>query len=161
MFAPGLLEMQQDLECQDDKLATFAMTVYVLGFGVGPLIFSPLSEVYGRTIIYRVCLIIFLLLTAGCALARDVQMLIVFRFLAGCFGAAPIGIGGSIVSDLFLVQERGAAMAVYQLGPILGNLLGPPIGGIIVEKLDWRWVFWIMTMAVGTASQVCRTHTEN
>lgn len=148
MFAPGLSAMQKDFHSHNSTLATFAMTIYVLGFGVGPLIFAPLSEVYGRSVIYKCCLAMFLASTIACGLSANLNMLVTFRFIAGCFGAAPVAIGGAMVYDLFRVNERGGAMAIYQAGPILGNILGPPLGGLIVEHKNWRWVFWIMALLV-------------
>ena len=148
MFAQGIPQMQRDFNSTDSSTATLAMTVYVLSFGIGPLLFSPLSEVYDRVVIYRTCIVIFMVLTIACAFSSGVEMLIAFRFLAGCFGAAPVGIGGSMVSDLFPVERRGSAMAAYQMGPILGNLLGPPFGGLIVQRKGWRRVFWIMVILV-------------
>ena len=113
MFAPGLAQVQKDFAVNNKALVTLAMTIYVLGFAVGPLIFAPLSEVYGRMIIHRLCIPVFLIFTLSCALASNLNMLIGFRFMAGCFGASPVAIGGAIVSDLFRVHERGAAMAIY------------------------------------------------
>ena len=142
--------MQEDFHSHNNTLATFSMTIYVLGFGVGPLLFAPLSEVYGRVVIYRSCLASFLCFTVVCALSTSINMLVGFRFVAGCFGAAPVAIGGAMVWDLFEVNERGTAMAIYHSGPILGNLLGPPIGGLIIQHKNWRWVFWIIAIHVST-----------
>ncbi|KAH0827681.1 hypothetical protein AYO21_08853 [Fonsecaea monophora] len=127
------------------------MTIYVLGFAVGPLLFAPLSEVYGRVVIYRSCLALFMCFTVVCALSSSIGMLVAFRFIAGCFGAAPVAIGGAMVYDLFEVKERGLAMAIYHSGPIFGNLLGPPLGGFIIQHQSWRWVFWIITIFAGFA----------
>jgi MFS family permease len=51
-------------------------------------------------------------------------MLVAFRFLAGCAGAAPLTIGGGSITDLMLPQQRGAAMAIFALGPLLGPVIG-------------------------------------
>ena len=156
LYAPGIPSMQQDFQSYNNTLATFSMTVYVLGFGVGPLLFAPLSEVYGRVVVYRLCLALFLVFTVACAVSSSINMLVGFRFVAGCFGAAPVAIGGAIVWDLFEVNERGTAMAIYHSGPIFGNLLGPPLGGLIIQHKSWRWVFWIIAIHVGN-SQPIRT----
>ena len=148
MYAPGIPAMQRDFKSHENALATFSMSIYVLGFSVGPLLFAPLSEVYGRAIVYRCCLLVFLGLTAACALSSSIIMLVVFRFFAGAFGAAPVAIGGAIVFDLFRIDQRGAAMAIYQSGPLLGFLLGPPLGGLIIQYKNWRWVFWIIAIFV-------------
>jgi multidrug resistance protein len=144
--------MQKDFNNHNNTLATFAMTIYVLGFCVGPLIFAPLSESYGRAVVYKGCLAMFLVLTVACGLASSLEMLICFRFMAGCFGAAPVAIGGAMVYDLFRVGERGHAMAIYTAGPTLGNLLGPPIGGLVIQHKSWRWVFWSISVLVSPRS---------
>lgn len=120
----------------------------VLGFGLGPLLFAPLSELYGRAPVYRSSLLAFMVMTIGCGLSQNIEILVAFRFLAGCFGASPVAIGGAVVGDLFPVKERGAAMSIYQAGQIISAVVGPPIGGLIGSYLIWRWVFWIVCMLV-------------
>ena len=151
MYAPNIVEAQEDLGTDDSTLATFSLTIYVLGFALGPLLFAPLSELYGRAPVYRICLLAFLAMTIGCGLSQNIEMLVAFRFLAGSFGAAPVAIGGAVVADLFPVAERGTAMSIYQAGQIISAVVGPPIGGLIGAYLIWRWVFWIVCILVGEA----------
>ncbi len=127
MYAPNITDAQNDLETSDSTLATFSLTIYVLGFGLGPLPFAPLSGLYGRVIVYRLYLAAFLVTTIGCGLSQSIEMLVAFRFLAGSFGAAPVAIGGAVVGDLFPVEERGTAMSVYQAGQIISAVVGPPM----------------------------------
>ena len=148
MYAPNITDAQEDLGTSDRTLATFSLTIYVLGFGLGPLLFAPLSELYGRLIVYKLCLVAFLATTIGCGLSQNIEMLVAFRFLAGSFGAAPVAIGGAVVGDLFPVKERGTAMSVYQAGQIISAIVGPPMGGLIGSYLIWRWVFWIVSILV-------------
>jgi multidrug resistance protein len=148
MIAPGLPAIQRGFNMHNDNLVTLAMTIYVLGFCVGPLVFAPLSEIYGRAVVYKGCLIMFLVFTLACGLSSSIEMLICFRFMAGCFGAAPVAIGGAMVYDLFRVSERGRAMSIYTFGPTAGNILGPPLGGFIMQHKSWRWIFWIMSALV-------------
>lgn len=86
--APNITDAEKDLNTDDEALATFSLTVYILGFSLGPLLFAPLSELYGRALVYRICLFAFLIMTLGCGLSRSIEMLVAFRFLAGSFGAA-------------------------------------------------------------------------
>lgn len=145
MYAPNIADAQRELDSNDDTLATFSLTIYVLGFGLGPLLFAPLSELYGRAVVYRTCLTLFLACTAGCAMSSSIGMLVAFRFAAGCFGAAPVAIGGAVVADLFSTDQRGTAMGWYQGGQILSSVVGPPFGGLFE---NWRWVFWSVCIAV-------------
>lgn len=151
MYAPNIVDAQVELHSDDDTLATLSMTIYILGFGLGPLLFAPLSEMYGRAPVYRACLSVFLIFTAGCALSTNMNMLVAARFFAGCLGAAPVAIGGAVVGDLFEVEERGTAMSVYQAGQIISAVVGPPIGGVIGDYANWRWSFWIVCIMTGVA----------
>ena len=116
MFAPGVPDVIREFHTQNQSLATFVVSVYILGFAMGPLVLAPLSEMYGRVIIYNVCNVVFLGFTIGCALSTNMNMLIGFRFLAGCFGVAPITIGGGTIADMMAPEKRGGAMAIWAIG---------------------------------------------
>lgn len=79
-------DVAQDLECSR-TVATLGVSTFLLGFGTGPLIFGPLSEVWGRNPIYRSVLLLFVLFNVACALAPNITALLVFRFLCGFFGS--------------------------------------------------------------------------
>lgn len=129
-------------------IAAFVVSVYILGFAIGPLIIAPLSELYGRVPIYNGCNIVFIIFTIACAVSSNVDMLIAFRFFAGCAGAAPITIGGGTIADIMPREKRAGAMAIWSLGPLLGPVVGPICGGYLVEAKGWRWVFWIIAIFV-------------
>jgi MFS family permease len=86
----------------------------------------------------------------GCALAPNPSALIGFRFLAGVGGSACLTIGGGIISDLFAVEQRGMANAMFSIGPLFGPVIGPIIGGFIAQRAGWRWVYWVLLAACGT-----------
>lgn len=115
----------------------------------GPLVLAPMSELYGRAIIYHVGNVLFILFTVGCALSTNMGMLIAFRFLAGLVGAGPITIGGGTIADLTTIQQRGTAMSIWSLGPLLGPSIGPIAGGFLAQAVSWRWIFWVLTIASG------------
>lgn len=148
MFAPAVPQLLVEFDISSRLLSQFVVSVYVLGFAVGPLIVSPMSEVYGRYPVYIVGYIGFIAFTIGCALATSMPMLIVFRFFAGCFGVTPVAIGGGTIADLFPKEQRGKFMGLWALGPMLGPMVGPIGGGYLAAALNWRWVFWVITMAV-------------
>jgi MFS family permease len=79
----------EEFKIKNVELASFVVSLYVLGFAVGPMFLAPLSEIYGRLPIYHTCNVGFLAFTIACALATNLNMLIGFRFVAGCFGSAP------------------------------------------------------------------------
>jgi multidrug resistance protein len=133
-------------------LASFVVSVYILGFAMGPLIIAPLSEHYGRLYLYNGCNVLFVIFTVACAVSSNFGMLVGFRFLAGCCGAAPLTIGGGTIADMFPQEERAGAMAVWAMGPLLGPVVGPVAAGFLVQAKGWRWVFWVLTICAGVFS---------
>ncbi|GAB7349522.1 hypothetical protein MBLNU459_g0227t1 [Dothideomycetes sp. NU459] len=152
MFAPGVPELMKEFHTTSTVLAEFVVSVYILGFAIGPLVVSPLSEMYGRWPLYQIANIFFIILTVGCALATNMNMLIAFRFLAGVAGIAPITIGGGSIADMVVQEKRGGAMAIWGLGPLLGPVIGPVAGGYLSGSLGWRWVFWVLAMVSGVCA---------
>lgn len=90
MLAPGVPELMVEFGSSSTLLASFVVSVYVLGFAVGPLVLAPGSELVGRKLVYDICNVGFTVFSAACAVSTNMRMLIVFRFLQGCFGSAPI-----------------------------------------------------------------------
>lgn len=82
----AITSVAQAFDCSR-TIATLGVTTFLLGFGSGPLIFAPLSEIYGRNQIYRITLLLFFLFNIGCALSPNIAALLVFRFLCGFFGS--------------------------------------------------------------------------
>ena len=120
MFAPGIPGVLKNFNEPYSLLATFVVSVYVLGYAIGPLILSPMSECYGRQPVYHTTNVLFIVFTIACAVASNFNMLIAFRFFEGCFGSAVITMGGGTIADLFSQAERGRAMALWSLGPLMG-----------------------------------------
>jgi MFS family permease len=89
-----------EFHSNNELIEGFVVSVYVLGFAFGPLIVAPLSEMYGRMPIYHICSALYLVFTIICAVSVNMDMLIVFRFLAGSVGAAPLALGGGTIADV-------------------------------------------------------------
>ena len=120
MFAPGIPELMREFNSTNETIASFLLSIYILGYAIGPLIIAPLSELYGRLIVYHTCNFLFIIFTIACAVAPNIGSLLFFRLLEGCAGSAPLTIGGGSIADMILQEKRGGAMAIYALGPILG-----------------------------------------
>ncbi|KAL1864095.1 hypothetical protein Daus18300_007875 [Diaporthe australafricana] len=181
IFAPGVPDLMADFKSDSNLLASFVVSVYVLGFAFGPLIMdlsafkqlklskrieselkrenkvltkllAPMSELYGRSIVYHVSNVGFVAFLIGCALAPDLNSLVVFRFFCGCFGASPLTNGGGSIADIIRQEKRGSAMAAFSVGPLLGPIIGPVAGGFLTEAKGWRWVFWVLAMVAGVVT---------
>lgn len=150
MFASGVPKVLQKFHTNSHTKATFVVSIFILGFAFGPLILAPLSEIYGRVPVYNSCNILFLTFTILCAVSQNTDMLLAFRFLAGFAGVATITCGSGTIVDMMPPEKRGASMSIWSLGPLLGPVVGPVIGGYLVEGAGWRWVFWLISIAVSS-----------
>ncbi|KAI1119978.1 putative MFS multidrug transporter [Nemania abortiva] len=149
MFAPGVPMLLEEFNSSNAVLADFVVSVYVLGFAIGPLLLAPLSELYGRLIIYHICNVGFIVFSVACAVSPNLGALVVLRFFQGCFGSAPVNNGGGTIADIVPQGKRGGAIAVYTLGPLLGPVIGPVAGGYLAAGRGWRWVFWVLAIIGG------------
>ncbi|KAF8858583.1 fluconazole resistance protein [Acephala macrosclerotiorum] len=149
IFAPAVPLLMAEFKSTNTELGAFVVSIYVLGFAVGPLLIAPLSEMYGRLILYHTCNVLFVVFTAACALSPTLNALIVFRFIAGYAGSAPLTLGGGSIADMVAQDRRGVAMTIFAMGPLLGPVIGPVAGGYLSEAKGWRWIFWLLTMLGG------------
>ncbi|EFY87225.1 MFS multidrug transporter [Metarhizium acridum CQMa 102] len=149
MVAPDLEAIGKELNIESQLERALVLSIFVAAYALGPLGWGPLSELYGRVVVIQSSNIAFLLFNLGCALAKTEGQMIAFRFLAGIGGSAPLAIGGGVLSDLFTAEERGRAISIYSLMPLLGPAVGPVAGGWIAERTTWRWVFYSTTIACG------------
>jgi len=147
MVAPALPAIGKDLHITQSIDLQLSFSIFVLAYAVGPLFLGPLSELYGRTIILQTANLIFLVFNTAAGASRNKAEMIAFRFLSGLGGSAPLAIGGGVLSDLFESHERGKAVSLYSLAPLLGPAIGPIMGGFISENVSWRWIFYVVSIA--------------
>ncbi|KAJ5675650.1 MFS general substrate transporter [Penicillium macrosclerotiorum] len=153
-MSPALLAIGKDFPGTSNTLLSFTVSIYIIGFGLGPLILAPLSEVYGRNVIYHVSNIMFTLFTACCGLSPNIGALLAFRVAAGFFGGAPLTNGGGTIADLVPAQERGFIMSIFSASMLIGPVLGPVVGGFLAQAKGWRWIFWALTILSGCTTIV-------
>jgi multidrug resistance protein len=149
MVAPALSYIRDDFKITNSITEQMVLSIFVLSFGIGPLILGPLSEVYGRVYVLQLGNLLYLLFNIACGLSQTTTQLIVFRFLSGLGGGASLAIGGGVLSDCFTTEQRGRAVAVYNLAPLLGPSLGPIAGAWLTQYRSWRWTFWVSSIADG------------
>lgn len=125
------------------------ISLYVLGFALGPLLWAPLSEIYGRQVIFIVTFGAFTAFMGGATAKSTLATLLVMRFFGGSFGSSPFTNAGGVIADVFPANERGAAMGVFSLMPSLGPTTGPFISGFLGESAGWRWVMGLMVILAG------------
>lgn len=115
------------------------------------MVFAPLSEVFGRRIIYATTLFVAVIFIIPCAVATNIQTLLVCRALDGIFFSAPMTLVGGTLADLWKTEERGVPMAAFSAAPFLGPAIGPLVGGFLSDQKGWRWLYWLQLILSGAA----------
>ncbi|RFU75250.1 hypothetical protein TARUN_6992 [Trichoderma arundinaceum] len=153
IMAPGLPEIAEKYNIKSDTVLALTLTIYLLAWALGPLVFAPLSEMYGRRWVINTSSVIFTAFSIACIFATSTGELIAFRFLAGIGASTPISIAGAVIADLFILQERAPASAIYGLGLLIGPPTGPIMGGYLTQTVGVQYGF-ILTAALGGAALV-------
>ncbi|BGP14481.1 hypothetical protein JCM10213_004603 [Rhodosporidiobolus nylandii] len=149
VYSGGLQDYLNYFEGSTVTVITLGISLFVLGFAVGPLLWAPFSEAFGRRAVFIPTYFLFAVFHIPCALAKNIETLLICRFLAGFWGSAPLTNSGGIISDLFSASERALAMSLFALAPFAGPVLGPIVGGFLGLTASWRWIFWLLTIFSG------------
>ncbi|KAJ5291608.1 MFS multidrug transporter [Penicillium angulare] len=143
--------IMDDFDISGDGQKVLPTAIFLIGYCVGPLVFSPMSETIGRQPILFWSFTVFVLGTLACAFAPNWPALLVFRVICGTMAAAPQTVVGGVYADLFSdMQSRGRAMALYMAASSFGPIIGPIISGCSVQY-GWRWTFRIDVIICGLA----------
>lgn len=136
---------------ESNEQLVLPISVYLIGYVVGPSLFGPLSESYGRRPIMLYTFILYTAFTLACALAPSWPLLLVFRLMAGITASAPIALVGGLYADIYGdPRQRGRAIAYFMAATTSGPVLGPSISGFL-STISWRWTFWCGLMLAGAA----------
>lgn len=149
IITPAGFAYSTEFSITNSTVASLTVSIFLLGYTIGPLFFAPLSELYGRLIVMHTTVTAFFAFTVCCALSQNTTQMVVFRFLSGVAGSAPLAIGAGILSDIWAPMELARAIAFFAMGPLLGPVTAPVVSSFIVEKMHWRWVLWILTIMAG------------
>lgn len=137
------------------EVGLLGVSLYVLGFAAGPIVWAPFSEVKGRRVPYCLAMFGFTIFAFATGVSKDVQSILICRFFTGFCGAGPLTLSGAVYSDVLSTRIRNAGMVGFSLMVFVGPLLAPTIGGFIVmnDSLNWRWTQYIAGI-LGAASFV-------
>ncbi|KAK5260611.1 Synaptic vesicle transporter SVOP [Exophiala xenobiotica] len=125
------------------EVSLLTITMFVIGFGVGPLVFAPASELFGRKPVYILTIAVAVIFEIPCAVAQNIGTLLVCRLIDGIAFSAPMTLVGGTLADLWRNEERGVPMAVFSAAPFIGPAIGPLAGGFLGDAAGWRWLYWI------------------
>ncbi|EXJ77487.1 hypothetical protein A1O3_09713 [Capronia epimyces CBS 606.96] len=124
----GLIEDKYDVSLE---VAILTCSIMVCGFAVGPLLWSPLSEIIGRRPVYIISLALYTIFNIPCALSPNIGGLLACRFLCGVFSSSGLSLAGGTIADIWNLEERGMAIAYFAAAPYCGPVIGPIVCGWI------------------------------
>lgn len=146
MTAPALPVIGHDLAITSLPERQFTLSIFCLGYAIGPLFLTPLSELYGRVRVAQLSNLWFLIFNTVCGLSTNCAQMLIFRFLAGLGSSTTMSIGAGMLADCYQPSNMGAAAAIYSALPILGPVAGPILGGFLVQHTSWRWIFYVVSI---------------
>ncbi len=141
MYLPALPSIGQNLGAGIDAVQASLM-VFFIALAVGQLLYGPVSDMVGRKAPLYFGLGLFSLASVGCALATDVETLIVFRFIQGLGACACFAIPRAIVRDLHTGVDAARLMSLLMLVFSVAPIVAPMAGSFVNEWVGWRGIFW-------------------
>ncbi|KAI6760398.1 hypothetical protein HG530_009258 [Fusarium avenaceum] len=147
MLAPALPDLATEFNISSAFETYLLMSIFLLAYAIGPFLLAPLSEMFGRVVVLQSANMFYLVFNTVCGFSQTKQQMLVFRFLSGLGGSAPQALGGGVLSDCWRKEERGTATAIYSLAPFLGPAIGPIAAGYLTQYMNWRWIFWTVSIA--------------
>ncbi|KAK5116436.1 hypothetical protein LTR62_007983 [Meristemomyces frigidus] len=143
------VETSQYFHVTNQEQLVLPISIYLIGYVLGPLVFAPMSETYGRKSVMIGTFVLFTAFTLACALAPTFASLIVFRFLVGIGSSTPISVVGGIYADIYNTRKaRGLVITLFMAATTWGPLIGPIASGF-VSPVSWRWSYWVLLIVAG------------
>ncbi|KEF59023.1 uncharacterized protein A1O9_03866 [Exophiala aquamarina CBS 119918] len=125
---------------------TLTTGLYMMGLGVGSVLFSPTAILYGKRPVYLFSAILFILTSVWCALAPSYAQLATARVFQGISVSPVECLPSATIAEIFFLHERAFRVGIYTLLLLGGKNLVPLVSAVIIEAKGWRWVFWVVTM---------------
>ncbi|KAI5853786.1 major facilitator superfamily domain-containing protein, partial [Tricharina praecox] len=152
IFTPGITLIARDFG-QSNVIVTLGLSFYVLGMAFGPIIFAPMSEVYGRKVVQAPAWILFIAFQFGCVFSQNIETLVICRFFVGVFASPALTVAGGVLMDIWEPDKSGPPMGLFTMAAFLGPVIGPIVGGFLVQGLaldeGWRWCFGVQLILSG------------
>ena len=134
--------MQGSLSATSDEI-TWVLTSYITAAAIMTAPVGWIAARFGRKNLFLVCLAGFTAASMLCGVAQSLAQMVLFRLLQGLFGAALVPLSQATMLDIYPVEQRGSAMAIWGVGVMVGPILGPTLGGYLTDLYNWRWVFYV------------------
>ncbi|KAB8268085.1 synaptic vesicle transporter [Aspergillus minisclerotigenes] len=143
IYSPAIPQVAEEFGVSN-VVSTLGLTLFVLGYGIGPMIWSPLSELptVGRSPVYVLTLLVFVFLNFAVVYAKSIATLMVLRFITGFIGSPALATGGASMSDIWSPRARDYMIVIWGAFAIAAPVLGPMVGGFALPAEGWTWTIW-------------------
>ncbi|GLA38848.1 hypothetical protein AnigIFM63309_006165 [Aspergillus niger] len=152
IYTPGIPDVCEQFGVSR-VAATLGLTLFVLGYGLGPMVWSPLSELppVGRSPTYVLTLFVFVFFQFAVIYATNFGMLLAFRFLTGFIGSPALATGAASMGDIWNPKMRDYMIIIWGAFAISAPVLGPLVGGFAAQAEGWKWTIWQLLWVSGFA----------
>ncbi|KAK9777312.1 putative Major facilitator superfamily (MFS) profile domain-containing protein [Seiridium cardinale] len=148
LIAAGFTNVAEDLHVPVSQVS-LTTGLYMMGLGIGSVIFSPTAILYGKRPVYLFGAILWILATVWCALSPNFISLLLARIVQGIAVSPVECLPSATIAEIFFLHERAFRIGIYTLLLLGGKNLVPLVSAAVIQSLGWRWAFWIVAIVVG------------
>jgi DHA1 family multidrug resistance protein-like MFS transporter len=146
IFSSAISQISHEFHVSTE-VGVLGVSLYVLGFAFGPILWGPGSELTGRRLPLIISMFGFSIFAVAAATAKDYQTLMLTRFFSGFFAAGPLAIVPACFADIYDDSQRGIAITAFAMAVFVGPFASPFVGGFIADShLRWRWTMYIASI---------------
>lgn len=143
LYLPAMPLMGRSLGAEAGMIE-LTISGYLIGFSLGQLLWGPISDRYGRRPSLAAGMIMFVIGSAGCALADSADQLIVWRIVQAVGACAGVALSRAMVRDLYQGNRAARMLSTLITVMAIAPLIGPSVGGRIAAFSGWRAIFWVL-----------------
>ncbi|KAI2632780.1 major facilitator superfamily domain-containing protein [Xylaria nigripes] len=147
IMAAGFTNVADDFDI-DITRVPLTTGLFMMGLGIGSVIFSPTAILYGKRFVYLFGSVLFILSTVWCALSPNFTSLVIARIFQGISVSPVECLPSATIAEIFFLHERAFRIGIYTLLLLGGKNLVPLVSAVIIDVLGWRWVFWVVAIVV-------------
>jgi len=143
LYLPALPQVADMLHASQ-TMVNLSLSLFMIFFSFGILVWGPISEKYGRKPILLIGLVLYVLGSCGCALSSSVTLLILSRIVQAFGGGSTGAVATAMVKDIYTGRKRESVLAVVMAMVVVAPVVAPVVGAIILEYVSWNAIFWVL-----------------
>ncbi|KAJ4415831.1 hypothetical protein N0V85_002537 [Neurospora sp. IMI 360204] len=148
LLAAGFTDVANEF---DVSVSSVSLTtgLFMMGMGLGSVVFSPTAILYGKRPVYLFGALLFVVTSVWCAVSKSFVSLVLGRIFQGIAVSPVECLPSATVAEIFFLHERAYRLGIYTLLLLGGKNLVPLVSAAVIERLGWRWTFWVVAIVVG------------